>query len=71
MVAVKRPLKLKRRSLPKDGLYQVTSVKRSRWQGRTGGFLVHRGRVTRMTPHLRHDFQMSAHRGVFLGEPWA
>jgi hypothetical protein len=71
MTAVEPPLKLKRKWLPKDGLYVVTSVKRSRWPGRIGGFLIQRKRVTRCTPNLRHELQMWAHRAEYLGEPWA
>jgi hypothetical protein len=70
MEAVQPPLRLKRKWLPRDGLYQVTSVKRSRWSGRVGGFLIWKGRCTRMTANLRHEFQMWAHRAEFLGEPW-
>jgi hypothetical protein len=71
MEAVRPPLKVRRKRLLKDGLYVVSSVKRSRWPGRIGGFLVFRGRVTRMTPNLRHEFQMWAHRAEYWGDPWS
>jgi hypothetical protein len=71
MKAVVPPLRIRgRKWLMKDGLYLVRSEKRSCWAGRTGCFLIWRGRCTRMTPNLRHEFQMWAHRAEYLGEPW-
>jgi len=67
MKAVKPPLRVKRKWLMTDGLYEVRTAKRSRWSGRVGGFLIYKGRCTRMTPNLRHEFQAWAHRAAFLG----
>ena len=67
MTAVEPPLRIRgRKWLMKDGLYLVRSEKRSCWAGRTGGFVVCHGRCTRMTPNLRHEFQMWAHRAEWV-----
>jgi hypothetical protein len=68
MVALRRPLRLRGRwRPPKDGLYRVTTSKKVH-----GGFLIHRGRVTRASPYVRRYIHILAMRNAeYWGDPFA
>jgi len=68
MVRLRRPLRLRGRWwLPKDGLYRVATSKKVH-----GGFLVHRGRVTRASPPVRRYIHILAMRNAeYWGDPFA
>jgi hypothetical protein len=65
MVGVWPPLRLRGRyRRPKDGLYRVATRKKV-----YGGFLVHRGRVTRCSPRVRRYIHFFAMRkSEYYGE---
>jgi len=64
MKRLRRPLRLRGRwSPPKDGLYRVATSKKV-----LGGFLIHRGRVTRASPYVRRYIHVLAMRNAeFVG----
>jgi hypothetical protein len=67
MVAVEPPLKLTGRwRWPKDGLYRVATRRRV-----YGGYLVHRGRVTRCSPAVRRRIHIWALQAQYWGDPFS
>jgi hypothetical protein len=64
MKRLRRPLRLRGRHwLPKDGLYRVVTRRKVH-----GGYLVHRGRVTRCSPAVRRYLHVWAARNAeFVG----
>ena len=61
MARVVPPLKLLgRRRNPPDGLYRVATRRRV-----YGGYLVHRGRVTRCSPAVRRRIHIWAHQAQY------
>jgi len=67
MVAVEPPLKLTGRWRgPKDGLYRVATRCRV-----YGGYLVHRGRVTRCSLAVRRRIHIWALQAQYCGDPFS
>jgi hypothetical protein len=68
MMAVRPALRLLGRwRRPKDGLYRVATSKKVH-----GGFLVHRGRVTRASPYVCRYIHVLAKRNAeYWGDPFA
>jgi hypothetical protein len=67
MVAITPPLKLTGRwRKPKDGLYRVATRRSVH-----GGYLVHRGRVTRCSPAVRRRIHIWATQAQYWGDPFS
>jgi hypothetical protein len=68
MRAVRPPLRLRGRwKPPKDGLYRVATSRKVH-----GGFLIHRGRVTRASPYVRRYIHILAMRNAeWVCDPFA
>jgi hypothetical protein len=74
MVAVVPPLKLRGRWWPPtDGLYRCATRHRVRGTSPKvyGGYLVHRGRVTRCSPAVRRRIHIWATQAQSWGDPFA